>query len=161
MSFTERLTNLIYQCIDHAMSRQMHPRIGIVSSYDPATHSVKLMRQPENIETGFIPLPSHAIGSGWGIVTGPQVGDQFVMGFVGGDVEVPFIAGRLFSDQEKPPTVQSGEILMKHQSGSSITFHANGSVTHTSAQALNISAGQGLNLSSGQPMNLSGGGNLS
>ena len=160
MSFTERLTNLIYQCIDHAMSRQMHPRIGIVSSYDPATHSVKLMRQPENIETGFIPLPSHAIGSGWGIVTGPQVGDQFVMGFVGGDVEVPFIAGRLFSDQEKPPTVQSGEILMKHQSGSSIAMRADGSVAHTSAQGWSRAAGQGGSFTSGAPMIVSGGGNL-
>ncbi|RFB80024.1 hypothetical protein DYH55_00275 [Methylovirgula sp. 4M-Z18] len=161
MSFTERLTNLIYQCIDHSMARRMHPRIGIVSSYDPATHSVKLLRQPENIETGFIPLPSHAIGAGWGIVTGPQVGDQFVMGFIGGDVEVPFIAGRLFSDQEKPPTVQSGEILMKHQSGSSIAMRADGSVAHSSAQGLTIAAGQGVTLSSGAPMSFTGGGNLS
>lgn len=109
---------------------QIHPhRIGVVSSYDPATHSVKLLRQPEGVETGFLPLNAHHIGNGWGVMVGPQIGDQFVIGHVLGDVDTPFIAGRLFSDQEKPPSVQSGEMLFQHQKGHKLFFDQNGGVT--------------------------------
>lgn len=160
MSFIEHITNLIYTCIDQAMSRRMHPRVGTVTSYDPKTHSVKLSRQPEGIETGFIPLGAHAIGNGWGIVSGAQVGDQFVMGFLGGDVEVPFIMSRLFSDQETPPSVQAGELIMQHQTGSMVKFAVDGSVTHVSNKGMTMTVGQGFTLSSGSPMSLTGGGNL-
>jgi phage baseplate assembly protein gpV len=152
MSYTERLTNLIYRCIDHAMSRYSHPRVGTVTSYDPKTHSVKLARQPEGIETGFIPLGSHAIGNNWGIVSGAQIGDQFMMGFINGDVEVPFIMSRLFSDQETPPSVNSGELIIKHSSGSSIKLAQDGSVAHTS--------NTGLSFTTGSPTAFTGGGNL-
>ena len=41
------------------------------------------------------------------------------------------ITHRLFSDKEKPPPVQSGEILVKHQTGGSFYFDKNGKVTIT------------------------------
>lgn len=152
MSFIENITSLIYRCIDQAMARYSHPRVGTVTSYDPKTHSVKLSRQPEGIETGFIPLGSHAIGNGWGIVSGAQIGDQFVMGFINGDIEVPFIMSRLFSDQETPPSVNAGELVIKHQSGSTIKMAQDGSVTQV--------ANQGLSFTGGVPTSFTGGGNL-
>lgn len=129
--------------ISHIVQREvakalanLHPhRIGLVSSYDPQTHSSKVTRQPEGVETGFMPHHALHIGNGWGVLVGAQVGDQYVIGHVMGDVDVPFIAGRLFSDQEKPPQVQAGEILLQHEKGHKFFFAQDGSVTWLHAAA--------------------------
>jgi uncharacterized protein involved in type VI secretion and phage assembly len=118
------------------------------------------MRQPEGIETGFLPLHGLAIGNAWGVLAGAQIGDQYVLGFVNGDIEVPFVAARLFSDQEKPPTVQAGEILAQHQKGSLMFFKQDGSVQHTANQGMTITAGQAVTINNGAPMSITGGGNL-
>lgn len=123
------MEDFIFRCVERALSRRQPHRIGEVSSYDPQTHSSKLIRQPEGIETGFMPHHAHHVGNGWGVLVGPQVGDQFVLGHVNGDVEVPFIAARLFSDKDKPPVVQSGEILAQHQKGHKLFFKQDGTVT--------------------------------
>ncbi len=164
----EGLAVLINQLIEAALIRREPHRIGVVSSYDPKTHSVKLTRQPEGIETGFIPIGTGHIGNGWGVLVGPQIGDQFVMGFVGGDPEVPFIAGRVFSDHETPPNVASGEVLLQHQSGTKVLFDKEGNFTQISSkdhttqvgQAHSIKAGKSITLQSGAPMSFKGGGDL-
>jgi uncharacterized protein involved in type VI secretion and phage assembly len=165
---SEGFEQFVFRCIERALALRSPHRIGLVTSYDPKTHAVKLMRKPEDVESGFIPIGTGHIGAGWGVAVGPQIGDQYVMGFVGGDITVPFIAGRLFSDKEVPPTVQSGEILVKHQSGSLLNLKPDGSIVHTSAQgmqttagqAMALQAGQAINLTAGAPMTFTGGGNL-
>lgn len=121
--------DFIFKCVERALSRRQPQRIGVVSSYDPKTHAIKLMRQPESIETGFLPHHALHVGNGWGVMVGAQVGDQYVLGHVNGDVEVPYIAARIFSDKDKPPVVKSGEILAQHQKGHKLFFAEDGSVT--------------------------------
>lgn len=124
-----KLTDLIFACIERALSRRSPHRLAQVSSYDPTTHSIKGMRQPEGIETGFLAVGSGMAANGYGFALGPNIGDQYVLGFLNGDPEVPFVAGRLFSDEDKPPQVQAGEALMQSQSMAKVFLDQAGNLT--------------------------------
>jgi len=123
-----KFEDFIFKCVERALSRRQPHRIGEVSSYDPKTHAIKLTRQPEGIETGFMPHHALHVGNGWGVMVGAQVGDQYVLGHVNGDVEVPFVAARIFSDKDKPPQVKAGEILFQHEKTNKVFFDQDGNL---------------------------------
>jgi phage baseplate assembly protein gpV len=102
---------------------------GLVQSYDPNTYSVKVTLQPSSVLTGWIPIETHAIGDGWGIAYGPQIGDQAIVDFADGDPEAATVSGFIYSDQDRPPPVPSGEIWTVHKSTSALKFLTNGDVT--------------------------------
>lgn len=135
------------------------PRFGLVTSYDPDHNTVKVQLQPEGTETGWLPIKLLLAGSRFGVYCGPEVGDQAVVLHQEGDPNSGFCAGFLPSDEDPPPTVQSGEILIiakgtnasvKFDAAGNITskgtwthtgtFHATGSVT-TAAEVIDHSDG--------------------
>jgi phage baseplate assembly protein gpV len=93
-------------------------RHGIVTSYDPDTHLGKVMFQPEGQESGWLPIETGHIGDGYGIAIGLQPGDgkekgdQVVVRYQEGDLESGKIALRVHSDDQKPPKVESGELVI-------------------------------------------------
>lgn len=110
------------------------PRHGIVSSYDPDTYSVKVRLQPEDIETGWLPIETMQAGAGWGVYTAPQIGDQAAVAFLEGDREVGWCTGFLPNDQDPPPHVPSGEIHVIQKSGQFVKLLTDGSL-HLQADA--------------------------
>ena len=92
-------------------------RLGIVSAYDPATYSVKVMLQPEGAETGWIPLGAVATGAGYGIYAAPVLGEQIVVSFQDGDRDAGVAEQRFFDNDNPPAAVPSGEIWVLHKSG--------------------------------------------
>lgn len=127
------LVNLIAREIDRALTARHHDRVGLVTSYDPKSHSAKVTLQPEGFETGWLPIHGHHIGDGWGMVVGLQMNDQVRVSFQEGDLETGAITARIHSDDDKPPQVESGEMLLKHQSGASIKFANDKTLTLTDA----------------------------
>lgn len=116
------------------------PRTGTISSYDPGSHMVKVQIQPEGFETGWIQLNALGVGSGWGVVSGPQVGDEVTVSFDNGDPNLGRITGRHFSDAAPPPAVPSGETWIVHKSGSLLKFHNDGSVEIEAAGGMTYTA---------------------
>lgn len=108
-----------------------YPRHATISSYDPATHAVKVMVQPENIESNWMPLGAIGVGNNWGVVVGPQIGDQVHVSFAEGDFNSGVIVARVFSVQAVPPAVPSGEIWMLHKFGALLKLTNDGKVTVT------------------------------
>jgi phage baseplate assembly protein gpV len=104
------------------------PRKGTISGYDPSSHSVKVTVQPEGFDTGWIQLSALGVGNGWGVLTGPQLGDEVGVSFDGGDLNLGHVTGRYFSDTNPPPAVPSGETWIIHRSGSLLKFHNDGSI---------------------------------
>lgn len=104
-------------------------RIGTVTSYDPATHSVKLALQPEGTQTGWMPLTAAGVGSGFGVYVGATDGQAFAAFFHEGDIEAGIIIGRLPTDQEPPISVQSGEVVIQSPTGSLVSLLKDGTVT--------------------------------
>lgn len=117
------LEGLIYDCIDryfrHALGGQLHhERHGVVTSYDPERYLAKVMYMPEGQESGWLPIETGHIGSDYGFAVGlqpgdgKQSGDQVIVRFQEGDLESGKIVQRVHSDNDKPPTVQAGEMVM-------------------------------------------------
>lgn len=102
------------------------PRLGLVSSYDPDAYAVKVKLQPEDVETGWLPITTLMAGNGWGVYFGPSIGDQASVAFQEGDRETGWCTGFLPSDEDRPPRVESGEMHLVHSSGDYIKFTADG-----------------------------------
>jgi hypothetical protein len=157
-------------------------RIGTVSSYDPVTHSVKLLLQPEGTESGWCPVSTDGVGSGFGRYCGPQTSQAFLVYFHEGDVEGGVILGRVPTDHEQPFSVQPGEIadltpwgsfikllqngsvIIADQQGATLAFDGSGNITVTAkgGQTIVMNAAGGIVLTDKQAatVTLDGSGNI-
>lgn len=123
-----------------------HARIGTISGYDPSKQAVKVLLQPEAVETGWIPLGSVWVGNGWGAVFAPVMGSQVEVTFLDGHPESGSANLRFFSNLEAGPAAPAGELWLVHKKGQSFKLTNDGKLT--------ISDGQGATLT------LDGSGNI-
>jgi len=111
------LENLILSTIERYMASRYSERHGLVTSYDPERYLAKVTFQPEGQESGWLPIETGHIGNGFGIAVGlqpgdgKQSGDQVIVRYQEGDFESGKIVQRVHSDNDRPPTVQSGEMV--------------------------------------------------
>ena len=101
----------------------------VTTGYNPQTHAVKGILVPHGIETGWIPIAAVHAGNNYGIACGPKVGDaqaldgdQYDIEFDFGDPNTIVARHRQFSTPDSPPQVQSGEMVVMHESGNKIFF---------------------------------------
>lgn len=112
------LENMILSTIERWWGGRYSEKHGLVTSYDPDKHLAKVTFQPSGQESGWLPIETGHIGDGYGIATGPQVGDgkttgdQVVIRYQGNDIESGKIVQRVHSDDQKPPKVESGETVI-------------------------------------------------
>jgi len=110
------------------------PRFAIVSSVDPARAAVRVMFQPENLLSGWLPLVSSWVGVGWGLCCPPTPGDQVLILPHEGDPENAVVLGSIWHDGASPPQAPSGELWMVHASGSFLKLHSDGSIAAQATQ---------------------------
>ena len=113
------------------LSRMAKCRLGEITEYDPAQYAVKVMIQPEGIETGWIPVKMISGGDGWGAFIGPEQGAQAILEPVEGSRENFVMLGVLPSDDARPPDggPPSGHVWLIDKSGTAMKFTNNGKVT--------------------------------
>ena len=127
-------------------------RIGLVSAAAPHMAMVKVKIQPENVETGWMPVLTPFVGNGWGLVAHLSVGDQVVVLFQEGRQDVGIVIGALFSavdlppDATQPPADLEGQFWLQHKSGSLLKFTNDGNVTIVSNGDLDVTAGGTVNV---------------
>ncbi|MCF7536147.1 phage baseplate assembly protein V [Pseudomonas petrae] len=136
------MANLLNATRQHQGDGSTYSRSGTISGYDPSSHCVKVTIQPEGYDTGWIQLSALGVGNGWGVLTGPQLGDEVSVAFDDGDPNLGKVTGRFFSDVNPPPAVPSGETWMLHESGSILRFNNDGTVSLHSEVAINYDAPQ-------------------
>lgn len=114
---SENWDNLVLNSVEkHNPGRT--ERHGIVTSYDAEKHLAKVMYQPEGQESGWLPIETGHIGNGYGIASGLQpgdgskTGDQVVVRHQEGDFGSGKIVQRVHSEDQQPPQVASGEIVI-------------------------------------------------
>jgi phage baseplate assembly protein gpV len=117
-------------------------RRGTVVSYDPNAYAVKVLIQPDEVLTAWIPLKSAWVGNGWGMFCPPSIGDAVELDFQEGDAGVSCVGWRFYNDQDQPLPCPSGEFWLVHQSGSLLKFHNGGDVELVAAGTLTSSASQ-------------------
>ena len=126
------IDNLSRREVGRADSRQTRSMVGIVDSYDPNEHAVKvkfLTDVDDNGQpriSGWLRIRPMSAGAGSSLVVGPSVGDQCVVEHHEGDSEGGHVVGFLHNDVDRPPTVQSGELLYTQKTGAQIHVDANG-----------------------------------
>lgn len=135
MSFDGLLNVMRREAAVAVASREFRGTL-VVTAYNPKTYAVKGIIVPHEIESGWVQITGDHIGKGFGNLAGPKVGsadaldgDQFAIEFDRGDPNTLVATHRIFSDQDKPPVVQSGEMLLQHESGNKVFFAADKSVT--------------------------------
>lgn len=101
-------------------------RIGIVSSYDHENYCAKVLIQPDNDETGWLPVVSPWVGNGWGMFAPVTPGDVVEVQFQEDDFNVGFVCQRFFNDGIRPLDVESGEFWLVHKSGSFVKLTNDG-----------------------------------
>lgn len=124
----DRLLNAVKQHAAGLDRGYGQPRFGIVASVDPATYTARVLLQPERVLSGWLPVLSQWIGSGWGLVALPAPGDQVLVLTQEGDAEHGIVVGRAFSDAQPPPQALVGELWLVHGSGSFIKLANDGTV---------------------------------
>lgn len=133
--------NMTRQLAQQATQGAASTRVGLITSYDPNTYSAKVMLQPENVETGWLPITSAWIGNNWGLFMPPTSGDMVEVQFQEDGMSAGFICGRFYNDSERPLQVNSGEFWLVHKSGSCLKFHNDGTVEIVSNSHLTATVG--------------------
>ncbi len=124
----DRLTNAIKA---HAASLDRssgHAKFGTVTSVNPQAGTIRVMIQPENVLSGWLPVLSPWAGSGWGMMCPPSPGDQVLLVPQEGDVEQGVVVGRTYSAKQVPPHAPVGEFWLVHQSGSFLKLCNDGTI---------------------------------
>jgi hypothetical protein len=125
---TDRLSNAIKS---HAASLDQSTgqiKFGTITSVNPANATARALIQPDGVLSGWLPILSQWVGSGWGMVCPPNVGDQVLLVPQEGDIEQGIIIGRSFSNKQLPPQAPVGEFWLTHQSGSFLKLCNDGTI---------------------------------
>lgn len=147
---------------------KMIVRIGQVSEYATDTYSARVKIQPENMETGFLPIWSPWIGNGWGMFCPPAdalttpPGDSVIVLFQEGDSGAGIIIGGLFNDSDRPLPVPMGEFWLVHKTNSKIQLLNTGDVNVVSNRDETHAVGRNLNVTvaGNVTLNVSGNANI-
>ncbi|WP_346883978.1 phage baseplate assembly protein V, partial [uncultured Algibacter sp.] len=90
-------------------------------------------QKPLGETTPFVRLSSTSAGAGQGFFMVPEIGDEVVVGYEGGNAESPIIQGSLYNASSVPESFKSGNNhlkAIKTRSGNQVTLNdADGSVT--------------------------------
>jgi len=103
-------------------------RFGLVSSFDPNAYAARVLMQPENVLSGWLPVLSLWVGSGWGLCAPLVPGAQVMVIAQEGDAEQGVVIGAVWSAVDLPPATPAGEFWLLHQSGSFLKLHNDGSI---------------------------------
>jgi uncharacterized protein involved in type VI secretion and phage assembly len=118
--------------------------LGLIDSYDPSSYSVKVKLPAKNGKiTGWMPLGTLAVGPGYGIMFGPEIGAQIKISYQEGDPNAPVADLQVFDNVNHPsansqPGPPSGEWWLIHKSGSTFKFTNDGKLTLNSGEEIDI-----------------------
>jgi len=103
-------------------------RFGLVSSFDPTAYAARVMMQPENVLSGWLPILSAWVGLGWGLAAPLTPGDQVLVVAQEGNSEHGVIIGCVWSAIDTPMATPVGELWMQHQTGSFLKLLNDGTI---------------------------------
>lgn len=119
---------------------------GIITSYDPAVHKAKVKIQPDDLETGWLPVGSFLVGNEFGISYGLTPGDEVLVHFENGDLNAGVVGMALYAS-ETPYPAKPGAFMITHKSGSYLRFFNDGYVQLNAQEKLILKAQDGITLS--------------
>lgn len=119
-------------------------KVGIVTAYDPPTYAIRVKLQPEDVETGWIPIKSIWVGNGWGLFAPPSLGDLVSVSFNENEPGSGLYELSLFNNVDQPLPVPSGEFWLVHKLGTLIQVLNNGDLQVTTQRDLLATVGRNV-----------------
>ncbi len=123
---------------DDAVAALAVPRLAVVDSYDPVHYAARVLFQPENKLSGWLPVMTPWPGNGWGLYCPPSPGDQVQVLFQEDGQGTGAVCLRTYSNQVRPLTVNSGEFWLVHQKGTFLKLTNDGKVLINSTVELDV-----------------------
>lgn len=112
---------------ERILSVKTFPRFGVIQNYDPNAYKAKVLIQPENILSGWLPISSEYVGNGFGLFFAPAIGDTVLCQFADGDFGMGVIgSGKIFLPTMPPVACPSGQVMLVHSSGTYLKILASG-----------------------------------
>lgn len=164
-----------------------HEQMGrVVENADPlglGRVRVQMMWQEAGSEkTPWIRLLQPHSGSGKGFYFVPEIGEEVLVGFQGGNAEKPYVIGTQYNGKEKSGYADKennikavhtrsgtkiilndleGSILIEDPSGNTYHMDGQGNINVSAPKNISFTAGQNINISAGQNITTTAGMNIS
>lgn len=164
-----------------------HEQMGrVVENADPlglGRVRVQMMWQEAGSEkTPWIRLLQPHSGSGKGFYFVPEIGEEVLVGFQGGNAEKPYVIGTQYNGKEKSGYADKennikavhtrsgtkiilndseGSILIEDPSGNTYHMDGQGNIKVSAPRNISFTAGQNINISAGQNITTTAGMNIS
>ena len=164
-----------------------HEQMGrVVENADPlglGRVRVQMMWQEAGSEkTPWIRLLQPHSGSGKGFYFVPEIGEEVLVGFQGGNAEKPYVIGTQYNGKEKSGYADKennikavhtrsgtkiilndseGSILIEDPSGNTYHMDGQGNIKVSAPKNISFTAGQNINISAGQNITTTAGMNIS
>ena len=144
----EGVVGVMKRVAEHEARRILTTELGVVTAVFPHAEAgdtdnyqcsvqlkSRILPDGQRMELRKVPVAVPYLG----MAAIPNVGDLVLVQFVGGDVNLPVITGRLYNDEDRPPPNQVDELLIRHKldKGGSIRLNKDGHVVLTSANEEN------------------------
>lgn len=87
-----------------AVVQTQHPHAG---EGDTDNYAVTVRLRDTGILLGKVPIATPRLGS----VAIPPVGSLVLVQFIGGDINAPVVTGTFYTDEDRPPTSDDGQVI--------------------------------------------------
>jgi uncharacterized protein involved in type VI secretion and phage assembly len=87
-----------------AIVQEQHPH---ASEGDTDNYAVTVRMRDTGIVLGKVPVATPRLGA----VAIPPVGTLVLVQFLGGDINAPVVTGTLYSDEDRPPVSEDGQVI--------------------------------------------------
>jgi hypothetical protein len=112
------MVELIRQVVRQELALHRGPLLATVSAVhthaeetDTVNYEADLALKHDGLELKNVPIAvSHA-----GVAAPPRVGDLVLVQFLDHDVQQPFVTGRFYHEDDRPPLYKEDEVLFEHR----------------------------------------------
>ncbi len=101
---------------------------GIVTAVNAKAYRVQVRLSLLSFETEWIRVASSYVGSGWGMVAMPHVGDEVLVQFFNDDLNDGVVTHVLYSEGADYPPEAEEQVALFHESGSKFILKNNGDI---------------------------------
>lgn len=133
----EALLDIVRRVVQQELQRTRSTRLGVVSavyrhdggsSSDGQNHEVDLKLKHDDLELTRVPVAVPWVG----FAAPPRVGDLVMVQFLDGDLNQPFVSGRLYHADDAPPRYDEDDVVLEHRvpdgTLNQLRFAADGSI---------------------------------
>lgn len=112
------LIDMMRRVVREELALRRGPRLATITNMhvhqsddDTVNYEADVRFKHDGLEVPQVPIAVTHVG----FVAPPRVGDLVLVEFLDNDIQQPFITGRFYHDQERPPLYREDDVLFEHR----------------------------------------------